>query len=114
MKKTFLNLRKMGFVLVAASGMLAFSCGGEEAADDATDAIENLGDQLNDMVDDAVENADDAVDNACDAYCDTYDLPHDSKTLFPVDDRRAAIEKLYAEEMPNVKKGMYKAESSCS
>ena len=30
MKKTFLNLRKMGFVLVAATSMLAFSCGGGE------------------------------------------------------------------------------------
>lgn len=63
---------------------------------------------------DPVKDIGPCVDNACDAYCDTYDLPHDPKTLFPVDDRRAAIEKLYAEEMPNVKKGMYKAESSCS
>lgn len=92
MKKTFLNLRKMGFVLVAASGMLAFSCGGEEAADDATDAIENPGDQLNDALDDAADakadstevssdGADgaeiDSTEMACDGSCDGADAACD-------------------------------------
>jgi hypothetical protein len=41
MKKTFLNLRKMGFVLVAATSMLAFSCGaGEEAETTEGEATE--------------------------------------------------------------------------
>ncbi len=75
MKKTFLNLRKMGFVLVAATGMLAFSCGGEEAHDEATDAIENLGEELENALNDAVEEADDAIDASCDGAdsCDGGD-----------------------------------------
>jgi hypothetical protein len=54
------------------------------------------------------------VDNACNAYCNQYDLPHDPKTLFPIEDRRSIVSKIYSEEMPNIKQGMYKAESSCS
>lgn len=67
MKKTFLNLRKMGFVLVAATAMVAFSCGGDEAADEATEAIENLGDELNEALDNASENMDAAVEEATDS-----------------------------------------------
>ncbi len=77
MKKTFLNLRKMGFVLVAATSMLAFSCGGEEVAEDATEAIENLGDELNSALDEAMDtDTDDASceDGACeDGACDGGD-----------------------------------------
>lgn len=37
MKMTVLNLRKIGFAVVAASSMLVFSCGAEEATE-ATEA----------------------------------------------------------------------------
>lgn len=63
---------------------------------------------------DPVKDIGPCVDNACEAYCNHFDLPQEPKTLFPVEDRRAVVSKLYSEEMPNVKKGMYKAESSCS
>lgn len=79
MKKTILNLRKMGFVLVAASGMLAFSCGGEEAVEDATDAVENAVDDATDVADDVVDAACDGADgtDACDAGDDTTDMACD-------------------------------------
>ncbi len=38
MKMTVLNLRKIGFALVAASSMLVFSCGAEETTEATTDA----------------------------------------------------------------------------
>lgn len=38
MKKTVLSLRKLGFVLVAATSMFAFSCGSADEATDITDA----------------------------------------------------------------------------
>lgn len=38
MKKTVLNLRNMGFVLVAAASMFAISCGEEAATEEVTDA----------------------------------------------------------------------------
>jgi len=42
MKKSFLNLRKLGLVVVAASTMAMYSCGGEEhAEEEATEAVEN-------------------------------------------------------------------------
>jgi|TARA_R110000851_G_scaffold42698_4_gene105971 hypothetical protein len=53
------------------------------------------------------------VDKACDTYCNRYDL-HSPKTLFPVEDRRDIVNKVYQEEIANLKAGMYKAESSCS
>ena len=69
MKKTFLNLRKMGFVLLAASSMLAFSCGGEEAADDAaetaTEAVEDATEAVEEATEDATEAVEEAVEGAC-------------------------------------------------
>lgn len=43
MKKSFLNLRKLGLVVVAASTMAMYSCGGgeEHSEDAATEAVEN-------------------------------------------------------------------------
>jgi len=41
MKKSFLNLRKLGLVLVAAGSMAMYSCGGgEESHDENTENVE--------------------------------------------------------------------------
>lgn len=53
MKKTFLNLRQMGFVLVAATSMLAFSCGGGEDDAETTEA-------------DATEETTETTEESCD------------------------------------------------
>ncbi len=72
MKKTFLNLRKMGFVLVAATSMLAFSCGGgEEEATDEGEATEEVTDEVTEECDGADMECDGAE---CDgAECDGAD-----------------------------------------
>lgn len=65
MKKTFLNLRKMGFVLVAAGSMLAFSCGGGE--EETTD---NEGTDTEATTETETET-EETCDEACDATtCD--------------------------------------------
>ena len=62
MKKTFLNLRKMGFVLVAASAMVAFSCGGDTSEEEATEAVEDLMENLEESMDEAMEEMEEAVE----------------------------------------------------
>jgi len=43
MKKSFLNLRKLGLVLVAAGSMAMYSCGGgEESHDETTENVEEV------------------------------------------------------------------------
>jgi uncharacterized low-complexity protein len=37
MKKSFLNLRKLGLVVVAASAMAMYSCGGEESHEEGSE-----------------------------------------------------------------------------
>ena len=47
MKKSFLNLRKLGLIVVAASTMAMYSCSeAEEHADEATEAVENAVDEM--------------------------------------------------------------------
>lgn len=66
MKKTFLNLRKIGFVMVAATSMVAFSCGGgeEEATDEATTEETTTEETTTEEV---------VVEETCDAACDGAD-----------------------------------------
>jgi basic membrane protein A len=83
MKKTFLNLRKMGFVLVAASAMLAFSCGGEaadDAAETATEAVEEATEATEEAVEEATEAVEEAAceEGACEeGACDGGDAAED-------------------------------------
>lgn len=77
MKKTFLNLRKMGFVLLAAGSMVAISCGGETAEDEATDAANDLidslnvaADQIDQAMDQATEELKDVVDTTAEGACE--------------------------------------------
>ena len=66
MKKTVLNLRNLGFALVASTAMFAFSCGGEETVEGATDAA---ADAATEAVDAACDMGD-AVDSAASMACD--------------------------------------------
>jgi len=51
MKKSFLNLRKLGLIVVAASTMAMYSCGGaEEHAEDAEEQVENAVEGVNDAM----------------------------------------------------------------
>lgn len=77
MKKTFLNLRKMGFVLLAAGSMVAVSCGGDTTEDEATEAanelLENLDEAVEEMdaeVDEAMEEVEEAVDTTAEGACE--------------------------------------------
>lgn len=67
MKKTVLNLRNLGFALVASTAMFAFSCGGEETVEGATDAAAEAATE-------ATETATEAVEEAVDAACDMGDM----------------------------------------
>ena len=77
MKKTFLNLRKMGFVLLAAGSMVAISCGGETAEDEATDAANDLieslneaADEMEEAMDEAMEELEEVVDTTAEGACE--------------------------------------------
>jgi len=78
MKKTFLNLRKMGFVLLAAGSMVAISCGGETAEDEATDAANDKIDSLNaqagikdeEIIDSKEENPGGGIDTTAEGTCE--------------------------------------------
>lgn len=78
MKKTFLNLRKMGFVLLAAGSMVAISCGGETAEDEATDAVVNDAiDSLNEAteemeaaMDEVIELIEEVADTTAEGTCE--------------------------------------------
>ena len=63
MKKTVLNLRNLGFALVASTAMFAFSCGGEETVEGATEAAD---DAATEVEAEATEAVDAAVEAACD------------------------------------------------
>ncbi len=67
MKMTFLNLRKLGLVLVAASTMTIVSCGPsaeEEAAAtaEAEAMVNDLFDGMEDAMDDATDNMEEATE----------------------------------------------------
>lgn len=66
MKKTVLNLRNLGFALVASTAMFAFSCGGEETVEGATDAATEAATE-------ATETATEVVEEAVEAACDMGD-----------------------------------------
>ena len=66
MKKTFLNLRKMGFVLVAATSMLAFSCGGGEEGE----TTEGEGETTEETTD---ETTDETTEESCEEACEGAD-----------------------------------------
>lgn len=74
MKKTVLNLRNLGFALVASTAMFAFSCGGEEtvegATDAATEATEAATEAATEVVEEVVEEAVEATDSAAAMACD--------------------------------------------
>ena len=74
MKKIVLNLRNLGFALVASTAMLAFSCGGEETVEGATDAAADAAAEATEtaveVVEEAVEEAVDATDSAAAMACD--------------------------------------------
>ncbi len=73
MKKIVLNLRNLGFALVASTAMLAFSCGGEETVEGATDAAAEATETAVEVVEEAVEEAVDATDSAAAMACDGGD-----------------------------------------
>lgn len=67
MKKTFLNVRKMGFVLVAATSMLAFSCGGGE--EETTEGETTEGETTEEVTEEVTEEA--CEEGACEeGQCD--------------------------------------------
>ncbi len=68
MKKTVLNLRKMGFVLVAATAMLAFSCGGETTEEgEVTDAVEETMNDAEAEIEEVMENVEEDVNEMMDS-----------------------------------------------
>jgi len=54
------------------------------------------------------------VDKGVKSYCKKYIKDRRSEDIFTDDDKSACVKKIHAEEMPNIEKGMYKAESQCS
>ena len=74
MKKTVLNLRNLGFALVASTAMFAFSCGGEETVEGATEAAADAATEVEaeatEAVDAAVDAAVEAADSAAAMACD--------------------------------------------
>jgi hypothetical protein len=47
------------------------------------------------------------VDKACEGYCQKFNVNRTPADLFDLDDRQALIQRLYSEEMENIKKGAY-------
>jgi len=69
MKMTFLNLRKLGLVVVAASTMAMVSCGGPTPEEEAAAQAEAEA-MVNDMfggIEDAMDEATEAVEESADA-----------------------------------------------
>ena len=54
------------------------------------------------------------VDKGVKSYCSKFIKDRRPEDIFTDEDRKTCCNKIQAEEMPNIKKGMYKAESSCS
>tara|TARA_B110000503_G_scaffold73229_1_gene113172 strand:- start:189 stop:533 length:345 start_codon:yes stop_codon:yes gene_type:complete len=48
------------------------------------------------------------VDKAVKSYCSTFIRNRRSDDVFTEKDKKACVDKISAEEMPNIKKGMYK------
>ena len=48
------------------------------------------------------------VDKAVKSYCSTFIRDRRSDDVFTEKDKKACVDKISAEEMPNIKKGMYK------
>jgi hypothetical protein len=51
------------------------------------------------------------VDKGVNTYCKKFIKNRRPEDIFTDEDRKQAIKKIYAEEMPHIKKGMYKASS---
>lgn len=74
MKMTFLNLRKLGLVLVAASSMAVMSCGGptpEEEAKMKAD-LEAMGNDMFDKMEEAIEETSTTMEESADAMHDEH------------------------------------------
>ena len=54
------------------------------------------------------------VDKGAKHYCKKFIKDRRPEDIFTKEDLDGCYKKIQAEEMPNIKKGMYKAESSCS
>jgi hypothetical protein len=54
------------------------------------------------------------VDKGAKHYCNKFIKDKRPEDIFTKEDLDGCCKKIQAEEMPNIKKGMYKAESSCS
>ena len=48
------------------------------------------------------------IDKGVNNYCSRFIKDKRPEDIFTDEDKKSAVQKLYAEEMPNVKKGMYK------
>ena len=51
------------------------------------------------------------VDKGADRYCKKFIQGKRTEDIFTDEDKKACVKKIQAEEMPNIKKGMYKAEA---
>jgi hypothetical protein len=51
------------------------------------------------------------VDKGADRYCKKFIRGKRTEDIFTDEDKNACVKKIQAEEMPNIKKGMYKAEA---
>ena len=47
------------------------------------------------------------VDKACEGYCQKFNVGRTPADLFDLKDRQALIQRLYSEEMENIKQGAY-------
>ena len=54
------------------------------------------------------------VNKGVNSYCKKFIKDRRPEDIFTAEDISACATKIQAEELPNIKKGMYKAESSCS
>ncbi len=70
MKRTKTPLGRFWLALIMAAGLIAASCGADDAVDDAADVVEEVADDAADAAEEAAEEAEEAVDEATDDEAD--------------------------------------------